>query len=472
MEVNTNYLPLEIDLQALVKQYEFNDVKVVKLDHFLKMGDNKVTNFCVLCADEKITEECMSTKLPQFSSLLEEKRFLKREAKLCVYKLLSKYFNCGLPWGSLTGVHPTKLGYQLIKEGVEPNMIKNTLINNFYVSAEKAELVEKVIKSQEALIVKNDGVIDLFVNIPFCPSRCNYCSSVSNVVSESGDLVEKYLQALKKEFDVVKKIIKEKPYIVRSIYVGGGTPSVLTNFQIEELLMMFPYQVEEFTFECGRPETITAEKLAVLKKYGVNRICINPQTFNEKTLNKIHRTHTVKDVYSALKVAMPFQFKINMDFIAGLAGETLSDFKRTIDLVLEILPDNITIHALALKRGSDLAKDEEQKNDTKKENLVKKMIEYSITELMEEEYKPYYLYRLKYQNGQENIGWTKPNSACKFNIDSMEETVSIMAIGANAISKRVWNVKNKIERSANVKDVAEYIARIEEMLERKKKLFM
>ena len=406
------------------------------------------------------------------------KKFLKKQKndeKRALYLALSKEFNKTFEWGSLTGVRPTKLAYDLLSEGVASHLLKEMLIKNYNLSENKAKLVKDVIKNQNC-IIKNDNLVDFFVNIPICPSRCRYCSFISSELCQVKDKVEDYLNSLIKEIKEAKKIIVKKNLIVRSIYIGGGTPTVLSPVQLEKLLSNLSFPVSEFTVEAGRPDTITREKLEVLKEKGVTRICVNPQTFCEKTLKAIGRNHSVKDIISAYKLAVEFGFDVNLDLIAGLPGEKFQTFKKSLQSAIEMAPANITVHALALKRGSNLT-DEKQKDKSKtleiaSPNEVEKMITFSNQKLLEEGYEPYYLYRQKNTPfGLENVGYCQKGKVCLFNVDSMEETTSVIACGANAISKRVFCLENRIERSPNVKFIEEYISRLDEMIERKQKLF-
>ena len=276
-----------------------------------------------------------------------------------------------------------------------------------------------------------------------------------------------YLDALIKEINATKQMIFDNAFVLRTIYIGGGTPTVLTAEQLDLLLSNLNYPVSEFTVECGRPDTITQEKLEVLKKHGVTRISINPQTFNDSTLKRIGRKHTVKDVINAYKIALPLDFNVNMDLIAGLSGESLRSFKKSIDTAIELAPDNITVHTLSIKNGSQIMQNGEKADS----DVTEKMVKYASETLSKNGYKPYYLYRQKNQSGgQENVGYFR-EKVCLFNVDSMEETLSVLACGANAISKRIYNLDNRIERFANVKDIREYISRIDEMIAKKQNLF-
>ncbi len=396
-------------------------------------------------------------------------RYKKRYAKILLYKILKKLNpHKKLPWGSLTGIRPTKLYYELIREHKGDYMkAMNELMDEFGVSYEKAMLVKEIIKNQRC-VIKNDNLVDLYINIPFCPSKCYYCSFISMPIDKCREKLEPYLEALFKEIIEARALIERKNYILKSIYIGGGTPTILSPEQLDRLLSILDYDVNEFTVECGRPDTITKEKLDVLKAHGVTRISINPQTFCNKTLKEIGRSHTSQDILEAYKLALNYNFVINMDLIAGLSHEKLTTFKKSINKALEYYPDNITVHTLSIKRGSEL---EETNGDTSSDEEVQKMIEYSHKTLIDAGYKPYYLYKQKNMIGNlENIGYFREKPSI-FNIDSMEEFASIIACGANAISKRYWSLPNKIERHANLKNIDEYINRIDEMIEKKNNLF-
>ena len=271
-----------------------------------------------------------------------------------------------------------------------------------------------------------------------------------------------------KELNAVKDIVKNKAYIVRTIYIGGGTPSVLSASQLDRLLSQINFPVSEFTVECGRPDTITGEKLDVLKKHNVTRLSINPQTFCEATLKRIGRKQKNSQVLEAYSLALEKGFYVNMDIIAGLPGEKFGIFKRTMTTLLELYPNNITIHTLSVKNGALLKNNTEVLND---KDIIK-MVDYAENILAENGYKPYYLYRQKNQLcGLENVGYYRDDGVCVFNIDSMEETNTVIGIGAGAMSKRVYNIEKRIERQPNVKFIEDYISRIDEMIEKKKEFY-
>lgn len=468
IKLDTNYEPVKYEMFDIVRLF-YPDLNCNISVHHKQIIDNYIVrDECEIIEGEKNTTDFTESKCENWTDTLSKKRSLKRYAKLCIYKAFSKHLDKKLPWGSLTGIRPTKLAYELISEGVPDYIIRETLMKNFLVSESKATLVQNIINNQNC-IIKNDNLIDLYINIPICPSRCVYCSFISSELKQVEKILPNYLETLIKEIREVKKIIFDKSYVVRTIYIGGGTPTSLNAEQLDMLLNEINYPVNEFTVECGRPDTITQDKLEVLKKHGVTRICINPQSFNQKTLKIIGRNHTINDIIEAYKLAIPYEFDINMDLIAGLPGEKLSHFKKSLDTALDLGPHNITVHTLSIKQGSKLS---ELGNSQNIDNEVVKMVDYANKKLSENDYKPYYLYRQKNQlDGLENVGYMRDNKICIFNVDSMEETCTIIACGANAISKRIYHLENRIERQANMKFIHDYISNIDLLIDRKKELF-
>ena len=462
MKISCQTEDLEKDMQDLVNLF-YEDCPY-SITHNFSTDKNVVTSIIKI---ENESDFVKTFQLPQDADALQVKSLMKRHFKNQLYEILSAKTKKSLPWGSLTGVRPTKFARDLVEKGeVKSHLLTETLVKNYYVSREKAKLAVQILANQKG-IIRNDKLIDLFVNIPICPTRCNYCSFISNELWTVKDKVETYLDCVIKELEAMKHVIAEKSYIVRTIYIGGGTPSVLSAKQLERLLSSIGYSTPEFTVECGRADTITREKLEVLKKYGVTRICINPQTFCESTLKRIGRKTTNKQVLDAYMLAMEYDFVVNMDIIAGLTGERLGIFKRTINTLLELYPQNITVHTLSIKNAAQI-RGEEQKFASE----VPKMVEYAQKTLLANGYKPYYLYRQKHQlGGLENVGYFRDNTQCMFNIDSMEDVSSVIAIGAGAISKRVFNLENRIEREPNCKFIPDYIDRIDEMIEKKVKFF-
>lgn len=465
MKISCQNQDFEKDMQDLVNLF-YEDCPF-SIEHSFTKEKSHIESKISIFDSEKPIINTFCFDLPADVDALQEKSLLKRNFKNQLYKILSEITGKSLPWGSLTGVRPTKFARDLIEKGeIKPHLLTETLVKDYHLSIEKAKLVAQTLSNQKC-IIKNDKLVDLFINIPICPTRCNYCSFISNELWTVKDKIETYLECVFKELDAMKKLIAEKSYIVRTIYIGGGTPTVLSAEQLDRLLSKISYPVTEFTVECGRADTITREKLEVLKNHGVTRICVNPQTFCESTLKKIGRKTTNKQVLDAYMLAMEFDFVVNMDIIAGLGDERLGIFKRTIKTLLELYPQNITVHTLSVKNAAQI-----RGQEVKYAGDVPKMVEFAQKALLENGYKPYYIYRQKHQvGGLENVGYCRDENVCIFNVDSMEDTSSVIAIGAGAISKRVFNLENRIEREPNCKFIPDYIDRIDEMIEKKIKFF-
>lgn len=467
MKIFCQNVEIEKDMQDLVNLFYEDDDNDFSIRHAVTENGNSLTSTLTIGTGESEEDYIKNFLLPAITDELAIKSLKKRHLKNHLYEVLSMISKKSLPWGSLTGVRPTKFARDLVERGeIKPHLISEVLVRDYHVSNEKAKLVVQILKNQTC-IIKNDKLIDLFINIPICPSRCNYCSFISNELCTVADKVDVYLDCVLKELEAVKTIISENTFIVRTVYIGGGTPTVLTAEQLDRLLSSINYPVSEFTVECGRADTITREKLEILKKHGVSRISINPQTFCETTLKRIGRKTTNKQVLDAYMLALEYDFVVNMDIIAGLSGERLGIFKRTINTLLELYPHNITVHTLSVKNAAQIRGEE-----IKFKNDVPKMVDFAEKTLIENGYKPYYLYRQKHQvGGLENIGFYRDDNVCIFNIDSMEDVSSVIAVGAGAISKRVFNLENRIERQPNCKFIGDYIDRIDEMIEKKQKFF-
>lgn len=464
--IETNQEFLKNDIFEIVRVF-FPENKV-DVDFQQELTDELIVSKATITFDNNTRTEVRNDTKPQINSMIQQKKYMKRFAKLCLYKACAYLTKKDLPWGSLTGIRPTKIGYELIENGIDKTILREILMRDFFISPKKAKLVSDTINNQSC-IIRNDHLVDIYINIPICPSRCSYCSFISSEYKAVEKIVPDYIQALIKEIRAMKKLIIDKALVVRTMYIGGGTPSVLSAEQLDMLLDELAYPVNEFTVECGRADTITDEKLDVLKKHGVTRICINPQTFCKKTLKLIGRKVEPQEIFEKYVMALKRNFVVNMDFIAGLPGESLTTFKHTINTAMELEPHNVTIHTLSYKHGSVLM---QEGGVQQSEKIVADMVEYAYDKLSQHGYKPYYIYRQKNQaEALENVGYAKKDTVCVFNIDSMEETTSILACGANAISKRVFDEGGRIERSANVKMIQDYIARLDEMIQRKVDLF-
>lgn len=397
---------------------------------------------------------------------LEFKRLERRFAKLRLYKILSELYQEKMPWGALTGIRPTKLAYRELENGGD--FIK--LFQDMEVSEENIRLVADILKAQEGIYEKKDGNTDLFVSIPFCPTKCAYCSFITAPIDKTRHFLPGYLDALDKELYAAKESIRN----LRSIYIGGGTPFALSEGELERVLKGVEPIFKgcnptcEYTVEAGRPDVFTEEKLRLLKDYGVTRICINPQSFSDATLQKIGRKHTEADIYRAFEMSEKYGFVINVDLIAGLTDETPEVFQKSVEKAVATKAENITVHCLSLKSGAKL----KEETAYLENDFISTMVAASRNILSHAGYVPYYMYRQKYQVGNnENVGWTKPGKACVYNVDIMEETADNLAVGANAVSKRVCNETGLITRFASQKDLKTYMESLEEIIEKKRKFF-
>lgn len=398
---------------------------------------------------------------------LEYTRFYTRSNKLSLYKALVALTGRELPWGSLTGIRPTKLAYELINSGKTVRQATLTLQEVYLVSAEKAALIEQILNCQQGIYRRDDRLVNIYIHIPFCTSRCNYCSFMTNVLTPSYKFVQPYVDALAIEINQTFNFLKDYGYKVYSVYVGGGTPTALNADQLRQILSCVKADVGEFTCEAGRPDTITEEKLKVMADCGVNRISVNPQSLCDATLERIGRKHTSSDFLRAYEAAKKYPFIINTDLIAGLDAEGIEEFSFTVDGIVDLKPHNVTVHTLARKNGSAVKLREYEANAD-----IELMMSYAQERLSANAYLPYYLYRQKQMLGNlENIGYCLSDYQCVNNITTMEECLSVAACGAGAISKRVFNAENRIERLANLRDVKLYLEQFDVRLTKKKIFF-
>lgn len=399
----------------------------------------------------------------------ETKNILKRK----LYDILHNYSGKELLWGTLSGIRPTKITSELLENGMSDEDAVHFMKENYYLSDIKAKESVKISRNELNILNEIDykNGYSLYVGIPFCPSTCLYCSFTSNPLSRFRNKIDSYLDAVCKEIEFCKKAFAHKK--ISTIYVGGGTPTTLEPYQLEKLLGKIEEcfdvrKLYEFTVEAGRPDSITREKLAVIKKHGVTRISINPQTMKDETLKIIGRHHTVEQFINAYKMAREEGFdNINMDFILGLPDENADDIRYNMKMVEELKPDSLTIHSLALKRAARLNIFKDKYKDYAFENSEEIMeITKETAERLDLE--PYYLYRQKNMTGNlENVGYARKSREGIYNILIMEEKQTILAVGAGASTKMVFPDGKRIERIENVKDVDLYIEKIDEMIERK-----
>ena len=411
-------------------------------------------------------------EIDSFSLLIQEKNVNKRDIKYSIFALLKMQINLKTPWGIMTGVRPAKLVEKLALSGMNKEEIVNYMKDSQLAENSKIELAIKTYEKEKIITHKNTGKdVSLYIGIPFCPTRCLYCSFTSFKIEKYKNYVDKYLDSLFKEMEYGKKFLKNK--FLESIYVGGGTPTSLNPKQLELLLNKITNyfdiaNAKEFTLEAGRPDTITKEKLHILKNSNISRISINPQTLNNKTLKLIGRNHTKEDFVNAFNMARSMGFNnINVDIILGLPGENLSDVKYTLNEIKKLQPENLTVHTLAIKRASKL-REELSAHNLSEIDLIEEMINLSAYYAKELGLSPYYMYRQKNSLGNfENVGYSKEGLECIYNVQIMAEKQSILALGAGASTKFINLESNRIERAFNVKDVCEYINRIDEMIDRK-----
>lgn len=405
-----------------------------------------------------------------------ERRETKSALKRALYRLLSEKTGRVLPWGTLTGIRPTKIPFAMLAEGKTEKEIAAYMSEVYLAGEEKIALSIEIAKREQEILRNidyQDGY-SLYVGIPFCPTRCLYCSFPSYPLKIWEKQVDAYVEALCKELRFMAEKMKQRK--LNTVYIGGGTPTTLSPQQLDRLLTVLEESFDfsnnqEFTVEAGRPDSITEEKLLALKKHKVSRISVNPQTMNQKTLDIIGRRHTVEQTREAFYLARDCGFdNINMDLISGLPGENREDMEATMQEIAKLKPDSVTVHALAIKRASRLKELWEQyKNQTGAldEETARMMEQYTRQMGLV----PYYLYRQKNMAGNlENVGYARLDKAGIYNILIMEEKQTIVACGAGAMTKLVYDGGERIERIENVKDVGQYISRIDEMIERKRKI--
>ena len=412
---------------------------------------------------------------PDLDLSLEEKD--KNQLKRWIYQDLSQRTGYTPAWGILTGVRPVKIVQALAERGLCQDEIRRIMKDTYLIQEEKLTLLLDTLAVQQTALAradtKNPNAVALYVGIPFCPTRCHYCSFPSNTANPAQ--IRAYMDALMQEIKAVSGLMKKTGYTVESLYVGGGTPTHLEPSELEELLGTLRQELDldkllEFTVEAGRPDTITEEKLRCIRRAGADRISINPQTMNPDTLRRIGRSHTPEQIRDAFQMARSFQFPvINADLIAGLPLETVKDFEHTLSQLLAYGPENITVHTLATKRASLWkVQGEDPALYRSAQNPVSAMVDLARTTLQDIGYGPYYLYRQKQMTGNlENVGYALPGTENLYNIRIMEERQTIVACGAGGISKLYVPEEDRLERIANVSNYQIYVDRIEEMIERK-----
>ncbi len=401
---------------------------------------------------------------------------LERKMAVLMFNLLQEYTLYTPPWGILTGVRPAKLMTNLIKDMGEEETLRY-FTNELKVSEEKTALANMVSKAENPIITDASAPdsFSLYISIPFCPTRCSYCSFISHSNESAKKLIPEYVEKLCDEIRATGNIAKKIKLKLESIYIGGGTPTVLSANQLKKITDCVkenfePENIKEYTIEAGRPDSVTDDKFKVIKESGCTRISINPQTFNDDVLEEIGRKHTSQMTLDAMALARENGFtNINMDLIAGLPADTLDSFKNTLDTALSLSPENVTVHTLALKRSSNIVTENRRTNSGA---LVSDMLSLAQSKLTQAGYIPYYMYRQsKCLGNLENVGWAKKGYEGLYNVYMMEECHTVLGVGAGAVIKLKAPASKEIERIFNYKYPYEYISGFEEILKRKEYIY-
>lgn len=476
---------INIKLQDIDMEYELKELLKLFTGEFAINGDQAQEDTVEIKvdfeglkvnADYRNGQIWLEEKMDEKSYAENAKKESKRAVKVLAYKAMRTLLEKDLPWGILTGIRPTKIVHEMMDAGMDVESMKAELCDKYLLDEQKISLLIDIATTERKFIYPVDEKkISIYVSIPFCPTRCVYCSFPSHILSKWGHLMGDYLKALDFEIRETAKIIKKKGLEIETVYIGGGTPTTLDAGELEFLIDSLKKnldlsKIKEFTVEAGRPDTIDETKLKALRKMGIGRISINPQTMNDETLEKIGRSHTSKDIKDIYQMARELGFtNINMDLILGLPDETPEMVKNTLEEIKKLDPDSLTVHTMAIKRASKLNQCIEEYELSKYNDMVD-MINISSRYAAEIGMKPYYMYRQKYMLGNlENIGYSKEGFECIYNMQIMEEKQSIIALGAGGISKVFYPAENRLERIPNVKNIEHYIPRVGEMVERKAK---
>lgn len=469
---NVNYYD---EVRVLIKA--FHPFAVVELEQVEDIEKSVYVSVINGHVEVQITEEGKPDILRSMDAPDEDKKSVRDTLNTTLYKAFGESTGGKtLPWGTLTGIRPTKIVMGMLDKGISEEEIRSFMRKNYLISQSKLDLSMEVAAREKKLLssINYNNGYSIYIGIPFCPTTCLYCSFTSYPIGLYKEKVDAYLDALIKEMDFVAERYKDR--VLDTVYFGGGTPTTLLPKQLDRLLTALYEKfdmsnVKELTVEAGRPDSVTEDKFRVLKAHNVSRISINPQTMKQATLDLIGRRHTVEQVVEAFNLARKCGFdNINMDLIVGLPQETIEDVRETMERISELKPDNLTVHSLAIKRAAALNFWKEKYMDS----IVNtnEIIELTARYARQMGLNPYYLYRQKNMAGNfENVGYARNSMEGIYNILIMEEKQTIIAMGAGASSKFVFSNENRIERIENVKDVKNYIERIDEMIQRKRSFF-
>ncbi len=463
-------------IKLFTSDFRFIDERdcMMVIENSIFYHGDKVFSKTVYCENY---EEILSNVDHRDLSGLDErarKKTIKETIKRSMFKILEQKFRSNVPWGILTGIRPVKIVHALLDEGKSEEYIKEKLQEDYYIKDEKIELALDIAKRERKFIYPIDeNKVSLYIGIPFCPTRCYYCSFPANPVDKFGAKKALYVEKLLQEARGVAELLRDNNKSIETLYIGGGTPTTLSPEEMDTLITGLYKEfdlsdIKEFTVEAGRPDTINREILEVLKKHGVDRISINPQTMNDETLQKVGRKHSVNDIIECFQLARELGFdNINMDIILGLVDEDLEMVEKTLKQIEKLSPESLTVHTLAVKRTSKLKENIDDYELTQFDEMTK-MIDLSMEYAKKMGLNPYYMYRQKHMLGNlENIGYAKEGYECIYNIQIMEERQSNIALGAGSITKFVYADENRIERVENVKNLEQYIDRVDEMINRK-----
>ena len=463
-------------IKLFTSDFRFIDERdcMMVIENSIFYHGDKVFSRTVYCENY---EEILSNVDHRDLSGLDErarKKTIKETIKRSMFKILEQKFKSNVPWGILTGIRPVKIVHALLDEGKDEEYIKEKLKEDYYIKDDKIELALNIAKRERQFIYPIDeNKVSLYVGIPFCPTRCYYCSFPANPVDKFGGKKPLYVEKLLQEAKGVAELLRDNNKEIETLYIGGGTPTTLSPEEMDTLIKGLYKEfdlskIKEFTVEAGRPDTINREILEVLKKHGVDRISINPQTMNDETLQKVGRKHSVNDIIECFQLARELGFdNINMDIILGLVDENLEMVENTLKQIEKLSPESLTVHTLAVKRTSKLKENIDDYELTQFDEMTK-MIDLSMKYAKKMGLNPYYMYRQKHMLGNlENIGYAKEGYECIYNIQIMEERQSNIALGAGSITKFVYTDENRIERVENVKNLEQYIDRVDEMINRK-----
>ncbi len=448
-----------------------NDINDAQGDNYILAStvvDNAVVVIAEICLNGDTPEKQIKTM-----SVMTKKDDIELELCRSIYHILCKKTGISPPWGLLTGIRPVKKVNELIQQGLSKDEIKKNLTERFELSPEKFNLAYETAVNQLPILDSiNKRAVSLYVSIPFCPTRCSYCSFVSHSMDSAIKLMPEYISSLCRELEIIGDIVRDTETEIDTIYFGGGTPTSISAQDIEKIMRTVADNFEldrirEYSFEAGRPDTITEEKLRVIKEYGADRISVNSQTLNDDVLRVIGRRHSGDDAIKAFELARKVGFdNINTDLIAGLPTESADSFRNTLDRITELSPESITVHTLTVKRSADLF----ESGCENMTNPATEMVDYSIEKLMSCGYMPYYMYRQKNTvDNLENVGYAKKGFESQYNIFIMDETQTILGTGCAASTKLVYP-DGKISRIHNYKFPYEYIRRFDELMQKKQEV--